>query len=104
MIELTIINRRGEEKTVEAGDGLNLMEVLRDSGYDELAAMCGGNCACATCHVYIEPASGPLAPKSDVEAELLETSLHLRDGSRLSCQVTLDRALQDARVTIAPED
>lgn len=104
MIELTVIDRRGEERAVAAQDGLNLMEALRDAGYDELAAMCGGSCACATCHVYVQPAAGALAPKSELENELLETSLHVRDDSRLGCQVAVDSALSGARVIIAPED
>lgn len=104
MIHITVINRRGEEQPLAAEDGLNLMEALRDAGYDELAAMCGGSCACATCHVYVQPAGGTLSPKSDLENELLETSLHVRDDSRLSCQVAVNGALSGARVTIAPED
>jgi 2Fe-2S ferredoxin len=104
MIHLTVINRQGEERAIEAAADLSLMEALREAGYDELAAMCGGSCACATCHVYIQPAFGALPPKAEAEQELLETSLHLREDSRLSCQVPIGEALDGARVTLAPED
>ncbi len=104
MIELTVIDRAGAERTLNAAEGLNLMEVLRDAGCDELAAMCGGNGACATCHVYVESAAGALAAKSKIEEELLETSLHVREDSRLSCQLPVNEALNRARITIAPED
>jgi 2Fe-2S ferredoxin len=53
------------------------MEVIRDNGFDELLALCGGCCSCATCHVHIDPAyMDKLSPISDDESDLLDSSDH----------------------------
>ena len=54
MPNLVVVNRAGEEKTVEAAVGLSVMEAIRDNGFDELLALCGGCCSCATCHIEVE--------------------------------------------------
>ena len=56
MPNVVVINQAGEEKTVDAIVGRSLMEVIRDNGFDELLALCGGCCSCATCHVHVDPA------------------------------------------------
>ena len=90
---------------IEATDGLSLMEVIRDDGVDELLALCGGCCSCATCHVYIDQdQDARLPPMSEDESDLLDSSSHREDSSRLSCQITIDDRLDGLRVTIAPED
>ncbi|MFY9351773.1 MAG: 2Fe-2S iron-sulfur cluster-binding protein [Sphingobium sp.] len=105
MPKLIVVNRAGEEQAVEGDTGLSVMEVIRDSGFDELLALCGGCCSCATCHVYVDPAfAGALPAMSEDENDLLDSSDHRNDTSRLSCQVTLTDALDGMRVTIAPED
>ncbi len=104
MPTITIINRAGEETSVTANNGLSLMEVIRDEGFDELLALCGGCCSCATCHVHIEgdlSATGTMGPDED---DLLESSEHRDLTSRLSCQVTVSDALDGIRVRIAAED
>ncbi|MBB4615268.1 MAG: 2Fe-2S iron-sulfur cluster-binding protein [Novosphingobium sp.] len=105
MPKIVVVNRAGEEKTVEADAGLSVMEAIRDNGFDELLALCGGCCSCATCHVYIDPAfADKVAPMSEDENDLLDSSDHRNETSRLSCQVQLTSALEGLRVTIAPED
>lgn len=105
MPKIVVVNRAGEEKTVEADAGLSVMEAIRDNGFDELLALCGGCCSCATCHVYIDPAfADKVAPMSEDENDLLDSSDHRNETSRLSCQVQLTSALDGLRVTIAPED
>lgn len=105
MPKLIVINRSGEEQTVDGDNGLSVMEVIRDNGFDELLALCGGCCSCATCHVYVDPAfAGVLPAMSEDENDLLDSSDHRNDTSRLSCQVVLSDALEGLRVTIAPED
>ncbi|MFN3459207.1 MAG: 2Fe-2S iron-sulfur cluster-binding protein [Novosphingobium sp.] len=105
MPKIVVVNRAGEEKTVEADAGLSVMEAIRDNGFDELLALCGGCCSCATCHVYIDPAfADKVAPMSEDENDLLDSSDHRNETSRLSCQVQLTAALDGLRVTIAPED
>jgi 2Fe-2S ferredoxin len=105
MPKIVVVNRAGEEKTVEADAGLSVMEAIRDNGFDELLALCGGCCSCATCHVYIDPAfAGKVAPMSEDENDLLDSSDHRNESSRLSCQVQITGDLDGLRVTIAPED
>jgi 2Fe-2S ferredoxin len=105
MPKLIVVTREGAESTVEGEDGLSVMEVIRDSGFDELLALCGGCCSCATCHVYVDPAfADSLPPITDDESDLLDSSEHRTEFSRLSCQLQVNAALDGLRVTIAPED
>ncbi|EQB07849.1 ferredoxin [Sphingobium quisquiliarum P25] len=105
MPKLIVVNRSGEEQAVEGDAGLSVMEVIRDNGFDELLALCGGCCSCATCHVYVDPAfAGKLPEISEDENDLLDSSDHRNETSRLSCQLTLNDDLDGLRVTIAPED
>lgn len=105
MVQIFITDRAGQERAIEAGEGRLLMEAIRESGFDDLLALCGGCCSCATCHVYVdgEHPDGIPAQSSD-EHELLESSEHRTPRSRLSCQIPVTAALQGLRVTIAPED
>ena len=105
MPKLIVVTREGEESAVEGEAGLSVMEVIRDSGIDELLALCGGCCSCATCHVHVDPEfAGLLPPMSEDENDLLDSSDHRDETSRLSCQIQLTAALDGLRVTIAPED
>lgn len=105
MPKLIVVNRAGEESTVEAEAGLTVMEAIRDNGFDELLALCGGCCSCATCHVHVDPAfADKLPPMSEDENDLLDSSDHRNVTSRLSCQLPLTDSLDGIRVTIAPED
>ncbi len=105
MAKLTIINRAGQEQAVEANAGLSVMEIIRDSGFDELLALCGGCCSCATCHIYVDESFADRLPAiSADENDLLDSSDHRTPLSRLSCQVQFADALDGMKVTIAPED
>jgi 2Fe-2S ferredoxin len=105
MPKLIVVTREGEESTIEAEAGLSVMEVIRDAGIDELLALCGGCCSCATCHVHVDPDFlGKLPAMSEDENDLLDSSDHRNETSRLSCQVPLSADLDGLRVTIAPED
>lgn len=105
MASVTVITREGDEKLIQGETGLSLMEAIRDAGIDELLALCGGCCSCATCHVFIDPAfADRLPPVTEDENDLLDSSSHRNERSRLSCQIPLDDDLDGLRVTIAPED
>ena len=105
MPQITVINQSGEESSVDATNGRTLMETIRDNGFDELLALCGGCCSCATCHVHVDPAFMDKLPKiSEDENDLLDSSDHRNEYSRLSCQVPISDALEGLRVTIAQED
>jgi 2Fe-2S ferredoxin len=105
MAELTIIGRDGTERTVQGRSGWTLMEIIRDSGFDELLALCGGCCSCATCHVIVaEEWAGKLKPPGADENDLLDSSSHRGPNSRLSCQIDFGPELDGLKATIAPED
>ena len=105
MPKLIVVTREGEESTIEGDTGLSVMEVIRDNGIDELLALCGGCCSCATCHVHVDPAFADKLPAmSEDENDLLDSSDHRNETSRLSCQIALTAELDGLKVTIAPED
>jgi 2Fe-2S ferredoxin len=104
-MKLIVTGRDNTEKAVEGTAGTSLMEAIRDNGFDELLALCGGCCSCATCHVYVDEAFlAKLPTLSDDENDLLDSSDQRRANSRLSCQIPLNGDLEGLRVTIAPED
>ena len=106
MPTLNVVNRAGDETAVEVEDGLTVMEAIRDNGFDELLALCGGCCSCATCHVHVDrdSISADLPRMSEDEDDLLESTEHRNETSRLSCQIPFTAELDGLRVTIAPED
>ena len=105
MSKLIITNRDGQEHVVEARNGLTVMELIRDAGIDELLALCGGCCSCATCHVHVDAALHSMLPEmTEDENDLLDSSNHRTESSRLSCQLTFNDALHGLHVTIAEED
>jgi ferredoxin, 2Fe-2S len=105
MPKLVVVNREGAETEVDVAEGLSVMEAIRDSGFDELLALCGGCCSCATCHVQVDPEwSDKLPPMSEDENDLLDSSDFRVESSRLSCQIPFTAALDGLKVTIAPED
>lgn len=106
MTKITIVTRDGTAHPVSADGarGFSLMEVIRNNGFDELEAMCGGCCSCATCHVLIDEAwMSALPPISAEESDLLDGAAERQDGSRLSCQIRVSPGLDGLRVTIAPD-
>ena len=95
MAQMIVVDRDGKEHEIEAKPGLKVMEILRELDYG-VAAICGGLCSCATCHVYVDESWADRLPKpqSD-ELELLKELPDFRDGtSRLSCQVDFTEALE----------
>ena len=105
MPQITIINRDGSKRSIDAQPGRSVMEIIRDAGFDELLALCGGCCSCATCHVYVDPADAERLPLLNAdENDLLDSSDHRTARSRLSCQIRFDAALDGLTVTVAPED
>jgi ferredoxin, 2Fe-2S len=97
-----VTTRSGQEVTIQGQPGRSLMEVIRDAGIDDIEAICGGACACSTCHVYVDHEDlTRLAAMSDMERELLAASAP-KPGSRLACQIQMSEALAGLRVRIAP--
>ena len=105
MPKLIVTDRSGAQSSIDVEDGLTVMEAIRDNGFDELLALCGGCCSCATCHVHVDPAfKDKLPAMSEDEDDLLESSDHRTGDSRLSCQIPFGDDLDGLKVTIAPED
>jgi 2Fe-2S ferredoxin len=105
MARLYVESRKGTKSVIEGKIGISLMELIRDCGIDELLALCGGSCYCATCHVYVDSEFVERLPTlSDDENELLESSSYRLATSRLSCQIVFSEAFDGLRIKIAPED
>ena len=104
MANIVIVDRDDKEHVVEGRVGLKVMETLRELDYG-VAAICGGMCSCATCHVYIDPEwQGKLPAAMSDERELISELTHHQDNSRLSCQIEFTPDLAGLRVTIAPDE
>ncbi len=105
MAKLIVTTREGTEHVIEGETGLSVMELIHNGEIDELLALCGGCCSCATCHVHVDPAFfDRLPPMGLDENDLLDSSTHRDETSRLSCQVTFKPELDGLRVRIAAED
>lgn len=99
MTKVVVFNRAGEQFALEVPPKGSFMDVLRDTGFDQLEAMCGGSRSCATCHVYVDPAfSDLLPPITEDEHELLDGSAHRTPASRLACQIRLQEGLDGIAV------
>ena len=105
MPSLIVTTRNGDTREVSGTAGMSVMQVIRDHGFDDLLALCGGCCSCATCHVFVDADQmAILPPMSADEDDLLDSSDARTAASRLSCQLPFGDELDGLRVTIAPED
>jgi 2Fe-2S ferredoxin len=103
MPKLFVTDREGAEHEIEGTPGWSVMEIIREHNLP-IEAACGGCCACATCHVYVDPAwLGRLETPNADENMMLDEAFEVRDNSRLSCQVKFSDALDGLKVTLAPE-
>lgn len=99
---ITVIDRDGRSHVIEGLDGWRVMEIIRDQGLP-IKAECGGACACATCHVYVDAAwLDRLIPPGDEEIERLDEAFDVEERSRLSCQILMRPELDGLVVTLAP--
>lgn len=94
MLKVTFIDHAGESRSVAVREGCSVMEAARNGNVPGIEAECGGMCACATCHVYIDSAwTQIIGPPGEDEAAMLEFSAELKDSSRLSCQIRMSPLL-----------
>ena len=101
MPKITFIEHNGTEHLVDAAAGESLMRAAVDNRVDGIVADCGGNCSCATCHVYIEATwRERIPPASNEERDMIECALHVEEHSRLSCQILVTPALDGLIVRI----
>jgi 2Fe-2S ferredoxin len=102
MPQITFIGNAGHSVTVTAKAGHSLMEVAVDNDIAGMVAECGGACACATCHAYIDAAwLDRMPPMQDMEDAMLDSALDRRENSRLSCQIEVSDALDGLVITVA---
>jgi len=103
MAKITFIEQNGTEHVVEADNGLSVMEIAVKNLVPGIDADCGGACACATCHVYVDEAwlekTGKPQP---MEESMLDFAHEPKDNSRLSCQISVSDAI-DGLVVKLPE-
>ena len=104
MTKLIVTDRDGGEHVLDATTGQTVMEILRDADVG-IAAICGGCCSCATCHIYIAPEwADKLPPRQGDEAELVQELEQRQETSRLSCQIEFTDAMDGLKVTVAPDE
>jgi 2Fe-2S ferredoxin len=88
MVKLTFVQPDGVSQTVEVEPGLTVMEAAKLNDVPGIEAECGGACACATCHVYVDPAWVEKTGKPEaIEEDMLDFAFDVRKESRLSCQI-----------------
>ncbi len=103
MSKLIVTDREGQVHELEGRPGWSVMEIIRDNDLP-IEAACGGCCACATCHVYVDPEWAEKLPQVGDEEELmLDEAYEVQETSRLSCQLKWSDALDGLKVTLAPE-
>ncbi|MGQ0740787.1 MAG: 2Fe-2S iron-sulfur cluster-binding protein [Alphaproteobacteria bacterium] len=102
-MKIIAVDRDGRQHIIEGREGWTVMEALRDAGLP-ITAECGGACACATCHIYVDEAwLARLAPRKPEEIDMLDMGVAVKPNSRLSCQIICAPETDGIRVTLAPE-
>lgn len=100
-MKIVVTDLGGKEHELEAVEGWRVMEIIREYGLP-IKAECGGACACATCHVYVDAAwINKIPPMRTEEEEMLDQAFDVQENSRLSCQIILDETLDGLKVTLA---
>lgn len=100
-IKIRVTDQDGTEHMLDAIEGWQLMEIIRDHGLP-IKAECGGACCCATCHVYVAPEwQDKIYPMREDEDEMLDENFDRKENSRLSCQIIINEELDGLTVTLA---
>ena len=101
MAKITYVEHDGKEHVIEVKAGLSVMEGAVKNNIPGIDADCGGACACATCHVYVDEAWTEKTGKaSAMEESMLDFAEGVEPNSRLSCQIKVSDALDGLRVTM----
>ena len=100
MASITFTDSKGTARTVEAEDGSTVMESAIRHRIPEIVAECGGACACATCHVYVDEAwMAKVGKPSGMEEDMLDFAYGVKPNSRLSCQITVSASLDGLKIS-----
>lgn len=101
-MKIFVTDERGETKELEASPGMRALEAIQDARMPMLA-QCGGSCACATCHVYVDEAWVDKLPEpSEDESAMLDGAFDVTNNSRLACQIELSDSLDGLKLVMAP--
>ncbi|MDC3143936.1 2Fe-2S iron-sulfur cluster-binding protein [Pelagibacteraceae bacterium] len=101
MAKIKYIEHSGTEHEIDVPNGLTVMEGAIKNKVPGIDADCGGACACATCHVYVDESwAAKLPQKEDGEEDMLDFAFEVKESSRLSCQITVDDTLDGLIVSI----
>lgn len=105
MVKLVVLTRNGAAQQIDAKAGISLMENIRELDAS-VEAICGGMCACATCHVYIEPQFQAALPPRSYEELVMLQDLESFDAarSRLSCQIRVGDVCEGIEIKVGPEE
>lgn len=100
MAKIIYVDHEGTERAIEATNGESVMEVAIKNSIPGIDADCGGACACATCHVYVDQAfMDKVGEADDMEQSMLDFAENVQANSRLSCQISVTDALDGLKVT-----
>lgn len=100
MTKIVYVDYAGEETEVDAENGLSVMEAAINNDIEGIVAECGGACACATCHVYVDDEFRKLTGEpGEMEQAMLDFTDNVQENSRLSCQIEIREELEGLRVT-----
>ncbi|MEL7232355.1 MAG: 2Fe-2S iron-sulfur cluster-binding protein [Pseudomonadota bacterium] len=100
MPKVVFIDHEGEERPIEVSDGESIMEAALKNSVPGIDADCGGACACATCHVYVDEAFiDKVGAPGDMEQSMLDFAENVQENSRLSCQIFASEELDGLKVT-----
>lgn len=105
MPKIIFVSQDGTRKEVDVQNGDTVMEAAVNSGIDGMLAECGGACACATCHGYVDAAWAEKLPEmDDMEDSMLDAAYERKDTSRLTCQIEVDDSMDGLVIHVADND
>lgn len=101
MAKITFIQPGGAQDAVDAEDGMTVMEAAKQNDVAGIEAECGGSCACATCHVYVDAAwRDKVGSPQNMEEDMLDFAFDVREESRLACQIRITPELDGLIVRV----
>ncbi len=104
MVKITFVEHDGQKHVIEAEPGQSVMQAAKSNDVPGILADCGGQCACCTCHVVVEPSCMPeVGGPNEVEEALMQVSIEMEETSRLSCQIQVSESM-DGLIVRIPEE
>ncbi len=101
-MHIVVTDTTGKEHQLKAEEEWSVMEIIREGGLPILA-QCGGSCACATCHVYVDAAwKAKLPEPNEEEIGMLDGAFEVNEDSRLACQIVFNGKLDGLKIKLAP--